>query len=153
MVKNPPTNAGGMSSIPGWGRSPGEGNSNPFHYSCLENPHGQRSLVGYSPWGLKELDTTERLSTWLLCMIFWGIARVFQSPPFYIPPIDFFISLLTLVIFILTIQSSGCNHLSQFCIPPREPNTGRCQFICWQNLRTFVIWGFPKSDPLSFLGG
>ena len=32
-------------------------------YSCLENPHGQRSLAGYSPWGHKELDTTEWLST------------------------------------------------------------------------------------------
>ena len=29
----------------------------------MENPHGQRSLVGYSPWGRKELDTTEQLST------------------------------------------------------------------------------------------
>ena len=35
----------------------------PLQYSCLENPHGQRSLVGYSPWGHKELDMTERLST------------------------------------------------------------------------------------------
>ena len=33
------------------------------HYSCLENSHGQRSLAGYSPWGHKEPDTTERLST------------------------------------------------------------------------------------------
>ena len=32
-------------------------------YSCLENPHGQRSLAGYSPWGHKELDMTEQLST------------------------------------------------------------------------------------------
>ena len=32
-------------------------------YSCLDNPHGQRSLVGYSPRGHKALDTTERLST------------------------------------------------------------------------------------------
>ena len=31
----------------------------------LENPHGQRRLAGYSPWGCKELDTTERLSTCL----------------------------------------------------------------------------------------
>ena len=30
---------------------------------CLENPHGQRSLVGYNPWGHKELDMTEQLST------------------------------------------------------------------------------------------
>ena len=51
------------SSIPGSGRSPGGGHGNPLQYSCLENPHGQRSLVGYSPWGLKETDTTERLST------------------------------------------------------------------------------------------
>ena len=31
----------------------------PFKYSCLENPHGQRSLEGYSPWGHKEPDRTE----------------------------------------------------------------------------------------------
>ena len=31
-------------------------------HSCLENPHGERSLTGYSPWGHKESDTTERLS-------------------------------------------------------------------------------------------
>ena len=35
---------------------------NPLQYSCLENPHGQRSLVGYSLWGYKELDMTEWLS-------------------------------------------------------------------------------------------
>ena len=49
--------------IPELGRSPGGGHGNPLQYSCLKNPHGQRSLVGYSPWGRKELDTTERLST------------------------------------------------------------------------------------------
>ena len=38
---------------------PGGGHSNPLQYSRLENPHGQRSLVGYSPRGHKELDTTE----------------------------------------------------------------------------------------------
>ena len=66
MVKNPPAKAGDtvdMSLILGLGRSPGGGNDNPLQYSCLENPHGQRSLMGYSPWGHKELDTTERLST------------------------------------------------------------------------------------------
>ena len=36
---------------------------NPLQYSYLENPHGQRSLEGYSPWGCKESDTTERLRT------------------------------------------------------------------------------------------
>ena len=50
-------NAGDPGSIPGSERSPGEGNGNPLQYSCLENP--MRSLVGYSPWGRKESDTTE----------------------------------------------------------------------------------------------
>ena len=62
VVKNPPANAGDVrdsGSIPGLGRSPGGGHGNPFQYSCLENPHGQRSLAGYSPWACKELDTTE----------------------------------------------------------------------------------------------
>ena len=66
MVKNLPTNAGdikALSLIPGLGRYPGGGHGNPLQYSCLENPHGQRSLAGYSPWGRKELDMTERLST------------------------------------------------------------------------------------------
>ena len=96
-------NAGDSGSIPGWGRSPGEGigyplqyswaclvaqmvknlpamrenwvwslggedspgggHGNPLQYSCLENPHKQRSLEGYSPWGSKESDTTEWPST------------------------------------------------------------------------------------------
>ena len=43
-------NLGDLDLIPGLGRSPGGGNSNPLQDSCLENPHGQRSLVGYSPW-------------------------------------------------------------------------------------------------------
>ena len=37
VVKNPPANAGDMGSIPGLGRSPGEGNGNPLQYPCLEN--------------------------------------------------------------------------------------------------------------------
>ena len=39
--------------ITGSGISPGEENGNPLQYSCLENPLGQRSPAGYSPWGLK----------------------------------------------------------------------------------------------------
>ena len=41
-------NAGGLGSIPGLGRSPGGGHSNPLQYSCLENPHGQRSLADWA---------------------------------------------------------------------------------------------------------
>ena len=52
-------NARDLGLIPGSGRPPGEGNGNPLQYSCLENPHGHRSLAGYSPWGRKESDTIE----------------------------------------------------------------------------------------------
>ena len=89
MVKNLPANAGDLSLIPGSGRYPGEGNGNPLQYSCLGNPkargawqvtvhgvteldmtpvflpeesYGKRNLVGYSPKGLKELDTSEQLT-------------------------------------------------------------------------------------------
>ena len=62
VVKNPPANAGDArdaGSIPESGRSPGGGLGNPLQYSFLENPHRQRSLVGYSPRGHKESDMTE----------------------------------------------------------------------------------------------
>ena len=55
-------NAEDLGLIPGLGRSPGGGHDNPLQHSCLENPHGQRSLAGYSPQGHKESDTTEQLS-------------------------------------------------------------------------------------------
>ena len=62
VVKNPPTNAEDirdMGLIPGLGRSLGGENGNPLQYSFLENPHGQRSLADYSPWGHTESDLTE----------------------------------------------------------------------------------------------
>ena len=55
-------NAGDLGSIPGLERSPGEGHGNPLQYSSLKNTHGQRSLVGYSSWGHRELDMTEQLT-------------------------------------------------------------------------------------------
>ena len=62
VTKNLPANAGvkrDSSSIPGLGRSSGRGHGNLLQYSCLENPHRQGSLVGYSPKGVRESDTTE----------------------------------------------------------------------------------------------
>ena len=63
-------NVGDLDSIPGFGRSPGEGNGYPLQYFCLENTpvfipgefHGQRSLAGYSPWDCKESDMTEHVT-------------------------------------------------------------------------------------------
>ena len=59
MGKEYACNAGDLDLIPELGRSPGGGHGKALQYSCLENPHGPRSLAGYSPWGRKELDTTE----------------------------------------------------------------------------------------------
>ena len=55
--------AGDLGSIPGSAGSPGEGNGNPLQYSCLENRMSWGGWWDYSPWGPKESDTTERLST------------------------------------------------------------------------------------------
>ena len=62
VVKNLPASAGDArdaGSIPGWGRSPGEGNGSPLQNSCLENPMDRGALRVYSPQGHKELDMTE----------------------------------------------------------------------------------------------
>ena len=63
VVKNPPTTAGDVGLVLGLGRSPAEGNISSLQYSCLENPHGQRSLADYNPWGHRELDMTEHTHT------------------------------------------------------------------------------------------
>ena len=55
-----------LGSIPRLGISPEGRHGNPLQHSCLENPHGQRNLVGYSPWGCKESDMTEQLSMAML---------------------------------------------------------------------------------------
>ena len=51
MIKNLHASAGNMGSIPGLGRSPGEGNGNLLQYSFPGKSHGQGSLAGYSSWG------------------------------------------------------------------------------------------------------
>ena len=56
-------NVGDLGSIAELWTSPGGGHDNSLQYACLENPHGQRRLVGCSPWGCEQLDTTEQLST------------------------------------------------------------------------------------------
>ena len=61
MVKN--LQCGRPGSIPRSGRSPGEGNGNPLQYSCLENSMDRGACQAtYSPWGRKELGTTEQLA-------------------------------------------------------------------------------------------
>ena len=55
-------NAGNPGLIPGFGRSPQEQNGYSLRYSCLENSKDSGALWATVPWGLKELDMTERLT-------------------------------------------------------------------------------------------
>ena len=69
VVKNPPASAGDRRNsdlIPGSRGCLEGGHGNPLQYSCVENPHGQRSLAGYSPYGCKELAMTEHSTEHLL---------------------------------------------------------------------------------------
>ena len=52
-------NADDLGSIPGWGRSPGERKWLPTPVFLPGESHEQRRLAGCSPWGHKELETTE----------------------------------------------------------------------------------------------
>ena len=72
-VKASACNAGDLGSIPGSGRSPGEGNGNPLQYSCLENPMDRgEELGGLQSVGRKESDMTGRLH-FHFQIIRWGI--------------------------------------------------------------------------------
>ena len=62
VVKYLPANAGDAGSVPGLGRSPGEGNGNPLQYSCLEN-FMDRGVWQAAALRVTESDTTEQLST------------------------------------------------------------------------------------------
>ena len=73
LVQESACSLGQLGSIPGLGRSPGGGEGNPLQYSCWENPNGQRSLVGYSPWSHRvrhdwviKHTAGEASSTWLI---------------------------------------------------------------------------------------
>ena len=61
-------NAGDLGSIPGSGRSPGEGNSNPLQYSCLENPMDREAWY-YSPWYYSPWDCRFRHNWAIACLL------------------------------------------------------------------------------------
>ena len=75
VVNTPPADAGDIRDeglIPGSGRSPGRRKWQPIPVFLPGESHGQRSLVGYSPWSHKELDMTEATQHTLLL---WGTSK------------------------------------------------------------------------------
>ena len=74
---------GDKDSIPGLGRSPGDGIWQPTPVFLPGKSHGQRNSAGYSAWSHKELDMTERLSTWSLQMVslrYWQVISLLCLP-------------------------------------------------------------------------
>ena len=61
-------NAGDVGLIPGWGKSPGEGNGNPFQYSCLENSMDNEAWQA-TVHGVAELDMIEQLTLSLFSIL------------------------------------------------------------------------------------
>ena len=59
VVKNLPANTEDMGLIPGWGRSPGEGNGNALQYFCLGNPMDRGAWPATAPGITRESNTTE----------------------------------------------------------------------------------------------
>ena len=136
--------SGSTGLIPGSGRSPGGGHGNPLQYSCLENPHGQRSLAGYSPWGHKESDTTEQPSTQhmpkLIFQLVKGRIKSSLTPLYHSDG-----------------KESACNVGNLSLIPGsgRPPGGGHgnpLQYSCLENphgqrsLAGYSLWGCKESD-------
>ena len=79
-------NARDLGLIPELGRPPGGELGNPLQYSCLENPYGQRSLIGYSPWDHKELDMAKHSTAHDIHFFFGGrryslVSQLVKNPP------------------------------------------------------------------------
>ena len=129
MLKNLPANAEDLNSVSGLGRSPGGEHGNPLQYSCLENPHGQRSLVGYSSRGHKESDTTKQLSTHNLLE-----KKAYQSPR---QDSEHLPARSQKIIFLIQGQFFILNFSEGVLKIPVEPSHG-----CWKkkkkNLESFV---------------
>ena len=78
VVESPPANAGDMSSIPESGRFPWRRKWQPTPIFLPGKSHGQRSLEGYNPWGLKELDTTWQLNNNILNARYFSKCKMFM---------------------------------------------------------------------------
>ena len=83
MVKNPPANAGDIrdaDSIPGLGRSPGEGHDYPLQYSCLENSMGRGAWQVIVHGLAKSQTQLKRLSMKARFLAGLGCSAIDRSP-------------------------------------------------------------------------
>ena len=87
VVKNPPASTGDIrdaGSIPGFRRPPGGGHRQPTPVFLPRESHGQQSLVGYSPWGHKELDMRRNLTyTHAFSFTYFNILFIIICPIFF----------------------------------------------------------------------
>ena len=106
-------NAGDLGSIPGLGRSHGEGKGYPLQYSGLEKSIDREAWQAiYSPWGRRESDTTERLSLSLWC---W-VQEACTGPCFCSPSPDFSPGSLKVAVGFLVAWYLVGHNLLQLCM-------------------------------------
>ena len=150
-------NVGDLGSIPGLGRYPEEGHGNPFQYSVLENPHGQRSLAGCSPWGCRVGHnlTTEQQSQYFKGSLYQWLWRILLS--------SFLFKVFTGFVISRVIcpggsggKESACSVRNQGSIPwlgryPEEGHGNPLQYFCLENpsgqrsLVGYSPWGHKES--------
>ena len=124
-------------------RSPGGGHDNPLQYSCLEEPHGQRSLAGCSPLGCEFSDMTKHTHTYIFCIIFY--ISVYYN---------FFHSSLNTHLYILATMKNAAMNSGHYL--PSLPLGGRvCQQSSWEPLdfHCKVETTFPPSSGLGAAEG
>ena len=110
MIRESACKVGDPGSIPGTGRSPGEGNGNPLQYSCLENFMDRGAWrVACSPWGGKESDTT----------------NTFTFRSFYIPLYN--IVIVQLLSHVWLFATHGLHHDR---LPCSSPSPRACSNSC-----------------------
>ena len=120
-------NEGDLGSIPGLGRALGGGHDNPLQHSCLENPHGQRSLAGYNPWGHKvRHDWATKHSTY-----------VNPDLPIYPSPRLFPLVMVLLIIKLILLLTPASPAVG---VPPSPPTRGKS---------TLTLWGFGSNSGTS----
>ena len=149
MVKNLPANAGKARDaglIPGLGRFSEGGHGNPLQYSCLKNPHGQRSLVDYSPWGHRELEMTEAILV-LSCISLFicDIMQVFFIISHWVSPHENYLFILFahfIGILVLFLLIHSLYTLEIMVLFTKYLNNIFSQFV--QLLNDFVLWYLHK---------